>query len=179
VDVPDVRKLWWGTWQRVSLTTERKLPIPPNELLDALMLRPLPESLEGGLLPMLRVEGNDQRLIFVRLAGGQPNGWREIRLDPCAPYQPLEVIDRTPDGQVVMHAQIMSYQRVGADGPLTPRRYIVRWPGSGNELRAEMRLDILQASFRAELPSDVFEFPVDWMGESERVDTGPDGAGRP
>jgi hypothetical protein len=167
IDVPDLRKLWWGSWKRVSIEGEKKLPVPPNELLDALMLRPLPESLEGGQLPLLRIEGEDCRLLFVRLgAGGQPLGWREIRLDPRPPFQPLEVVDRLPDGPIVMHAQLMDYRRVGSDGPYTPRRYVVVWPRN----EAEMRLDILTCTFRPELPGDIFEFPTGWQGEREQID---------
>jgi hypothetical protein len=176
VDVPDVRKLWWGTWERASLSSARELPVPPNELLDALMLRPLPESLDGGQLPLLRVEGDDHRLVYVRLgAGGQPAGWREVRLDPHAPYQPLEIIDRLPDGELVMHAQLRDYRRIGADGPLTPRRYVVRWPPSD----AEMRLDILSAKSRSDLPGEVFEFPAGWQGEIEQIGPSAEAAAGP
>jgi hypothetical protein len=175
IDVPDLRKLWWGHWQRVSADSERKLPVPPNELLDALMLRPLPESLEGGQLPVLRIEGEDHRLTFIRLsAARQPIGWREIRLDPRPPYQPLEVIDRLPDGPIVMRAQLMDYRRVGSDGAFTPRRYIVVWPRND----AEMRLDILQATLRPELPADVFEFPSGWQAEREQIDAPPESGAR-
>ncbi len=167
VDVPDARKLWWGSWHRVGQPTSRRLPVPPNELLDALMLRPLPESLDGGQLPLLRVDGQDHRLVYVRLgSGGQPVGWREIRLDPRPPYQPIEVMDRLPDGQLVLHAQLSDYRMVGADGPLTPRRYVICWPDS----QAELRLDILWARLRPDLGQDLFEFPAGWRGESEEID---------
>lgn len=176
IDVPDLRKLWWGEWQRVSADAEKKLPVPPNELLDALMLRPLPESLEGGQLPVLRVEEQDYRLVFVRLgAGRQPIGTREIRLDPRAPYLPLEVVDRLPDGPIVMRAQLMDYQRVGPDGPFTPRRYVVVWPRN----EAEMRLDVLGCTFRPELPGDIFEFPSAWQREREQIDASTESKARP
>jgi hypothetical protein len=176
IDVPDFRKLWQGTWQHVSARGERKLPIPPNELFDALLLRPVPESLEGGQLPLLRVEGQDQRLCFVRLgAGGQPIGYREIRLAPQPPYQPSEIVDRLPDGEVLMNAQLSSYQRIGADGPFTARRYVVRWP----QHDAEMRLDIAGAKFRPDLPADVFDSPEGWRGEIEDIDAAPEGMDHP
>ena len=172
VDVPDVRKMWWGSWAPADPDAVRKLPVPPDELLDALMLRPLPESLEGGQLPLLRIDKADHRLIFVRRGmSGQPAGWREIRLDPCEPYLPREIIDRTPEGEVAMHAQLGSYRRVGSDGPLTPRRYVVRWPLSD----AEMRLDIVSARFRPDLPDGVFDFPADWQGDVEALDAPPFG----
>ncbi len=171
LDAPDVRKLWWGAWERVQRGGDQKLPIPPNELFDALMLRPLSESLEGGQLPLLRVEGDDHRLLFVRLgAGGQPIGWREFRLDPRPPHMPLEIIDRSPEGAVDMHAELSSYQRIGPDGPFTPRHYVVRWPGPGGTLRAELRLDVLGAKFRPALPAEQFELPTSWQGPVEQID---------
>jgi hypothetical protein len=180
LDAPDLRKLWWGRWDRVQRGDERKLPIPPNELFDALMLRPLPESLEGGQLPLLRVVGDDHRLIFVRLgAGGQPLGWRELRLDPRPPHMPLEVIDRSPEGAVDMHAELASYQRIGADGPYTPRRYVVRWPDAAGQPRAELRLDIVGAKFRPALPVEQFELPTGWQGPVEQIDAPADGGREP
>jgi len=169
VDVGDARKLWWGTWEHASGGGERRLPVPPNDLLDALLLRPLPESLEGGQLPLLRVDGSDHRLIFVRIGPGhQPSGWREVRLSPCEPYQPVEVVDRLPDGQVVMQARLDHYERVGGAGPYTARRYVVQWPLHA----AEMRLDILTARFRSDPSVEVFAFPADWQGDSECLDAG-------
>lgn len=176
IDVPDFRKLWRGGWQQVSSDGERKLPIPPNELFDALMLRPLAESLEGGQLPLLRIEGENYWLLFVRLgAGGQPIGYREIRLAPREPYQPLEVVDRLPDGELVMNAQLSDYQRIGADGPFTARRYIVRWP----QHEAEMRLDIVGAKYRSSLPENLFASPENWQGEVEDIDAAPEGLVHP
>ncbi|HQL53768.1 MAG TPA: hypothetical protein PLQ87_03610 [Phycisphaerae bacterium] len=176
IDVPDLRKLWWGTWGWVAVGTERRLPVPPNELFDALMLRPLPESLEGGQPPLLRVDGQDVRLLYTRLGPRkQTLGWREIRVDPCPPYQPLEVIDRLPDGQTLMHAELKGYQEVVKGGPFTPRHYVVRWP----QHDAEMRLDILSTKYRSELPEDVFDFPDGWTGDTESVDVTPAGTAQP
>ena len=164
---PELNKLWWGEWKNTRDDAVRRLPIPPNELLDALMLRPLPEGLQGGLLPLLRVQDADFRLLFVRLGPDrQPSGWREIRLDPRPPYQPTEIVDRQPDGGIVMRAQLSSYERVGGSGPFTARKYVVEWPVN----HAEMRLDINRASFRPDLPADVFEFPAGWKGAQERID---------
>lgn len=167
---PEVRKLWWGEWEQARENAPRQLPIPPNELLDVLLLRPLPESLEGGQLPVLRLVDGDHRLLFVRLGiDRQPAGLREIRLDPCEPYQPVEIIDRLPDGAVAMHASLGGYAPLGAGGPLTPRRYVVRWPLN----KAEMRLDITRAILRPDLEPDVFDFPEGWQGEREQVDAPP------
>jgi len=172
---PEMRKLWYGLWADARGRVGRDLPVPPDQLLDALMLRPLSETLDDGLLPVLRVEGNDHRLIYTRLGPDrQPVATREIRLDPRPPYQPLEIVDRLPDGQVIMHAEVRQYEAIGADGPRTARRYVIRWPVN----RAEMRLDLLSVKFRDDLPGDAFDFPAGWQGAIERVDTrGPDAAG--
>jgi hypothetical protein len=165
---PEVNKMWWGHWEQADLGHVRRLPVPPNELFDALMLRPLPETLAGSPLPILRLEGDDHRLLFLRLdAGGTTTGLREVRLDSHPPYMPVEMIDRLPDGQIAMHARLGNYRPVGDDGPWTPRRYVVNWPLT----EAEMRLDILRARFRdEELPVEVFEFPRTWSGTIEQVD---------
>ncbi len=166
VDVQDFRKLWWGEWARIGPATESRLPIPPNELFDALMLRALPAALEGGLRPLLRVADTDYRLLFVRLgADGQPAGWRELRLDSRPPYYPVAITDRTADGAVVMEAQLSRYEPIGKNGPATPRRYLVRWPLND----AEMKLDISRIRFLEEPPTPIL-FPSRWKYEQEQVD---------
>lgn len=167
VDLPDLRKLWAGTWSVAQRGTVRKLAIPPNELLDALMLRPLPEHLGTAPPPVLRLTDNRHELIYMRvIEGTQTAGLREVILDRCEPYQPIEIIDRLPDGQVAMHAYLKNYKRIGGDGPYTPRNYVVYWP----ETEAEMVLDILRVKFRPELPEEVFDFPSGWQGDRDSLD---------
>jgi len=167
---PEVRKLWWGEWSRLDRSSTRQFIVSPEDLLDALMLRPLQPALAGGLRPLLRTVGDDHRLLFVRLGqNGQPAGLREIRLDAREPYQPREVIDRLPDGRVQMHAELSHYARVGKDGPYTARKYVVRWPLDDSE----MRLDVRRAVLRPDLPPEVFAFPAEWQGQVERLDEAP------
>ncbi|MBK9126550.1 MAG: hypothetical protein IPM13_01975 [Phycisphaerales bacterium] len=164
---PELQTLWWGDWRRAGQSTQRKLPVPPNQLLDALMLRPLPETLDGRLRPTLRVEPGDTRLVFTRLgADRQPAGVREIRLDARPPYQPIEVIDRSAEGEIVMHARLFDYRPIQDSNAYTPRRYEVRWPASD----AELKLDITRAVFRPDLTEAVFQFPATWAGRVERID---------
>jgi hypothetical protein len=164
---PELQTLWWGDWRRASQTAQRTLPVPPNQLLDALMLRPLPETLDGRLRPTLRVEPEDTRLVFVRLGPDrQPTGVREVRLDAKPPYQPIEVVDRSAEGEVVMHARLFDYRQVPDSSAYTPRRYEVRWPAQ----EAELRMDITRATFRPDLTEDVFQFPSAWGGRVERID---------
>ena len=176
---PEVRKLWWGHWARVDTPARRRLAIPHNGLLDGLMLRPLPESLDGGPPPELQKRRFHHWLVFARPdRQAHPGSVREIRLDRCEPYQPVEIIDRLPGGSIVMHAKLSHYRRVGADGPYTPRKYVVKWPRDD----AELRLDIRRARFWPDMPA--IEFPENWQGETEQIDaptpdlTLPVGTGR-
>ena len=171
-DVPDIRKLWWGEWQAVGSGATRKLAIPPDELLDALILRPLSRTLGTGPELTLRCVGDDHRLMYVRVGpDGRTSGAREVRLDAYPPHQPVEIIDRRADGGVVMHALLRGYRRVGPDGPYIPRGYVVMWP----ETDAEFRLDVHSAKFRPDLEPEVFDFPAGWTGERERLDDGDAG----
>ncbi len=167
---PEVRKLWWGYWDSTSPAVQRRLAIPPADLLDALLLRPLPATTAGGMPPMLRVVGSDHRLLFVRLSeAGKPSGWREIRLDPLPPYQPLEITERLADGRVQMQAELSRYAPLESGGPLAPRRFHVRWPLDD----AEIDLNVTKAGFRTDLPTAVFAFPEQWRGEVEQLDAEP------
>lgn len=172
IDIPETRKLWHGRWEALRRGNARRMAVPPNQLLDALMMRRLPERLPGASKPLLRIEGNDHRLVFLGLdAAGWPYAKREFVLDPKPPYMPLEIIDRLSDGRVVMHAHLKSYQPIkgtGPDGPYTARRYAVYW-----ELdQAEMRLDFSNVRYRTkELP--FCDFPDSWEGEIESLDEPP------
>jgi hypothetical protein len=169
IDTPESRTLWYGTWQALEEGRARPLAIPPDQLLDALLLRPLPEELPDGLKPLLEVDDDEHRLLFVALDDeGWPHVQRELILDPRPPYMPLEIIDRVPDGRVAMHAHLSRYERVkgtGLDGPYTPRKYVIYW-----ELdEAEMRLDLGAVRYRTkDVPFCVF--PEEWEGEIEALD---------
>lgn len=172
VDTPETRKLWHGRWDVLEAGGARAMAVPPSQLLDALMLRPLPIWLDGALRPLLRIDGNDHRLLFIGL---DQDGWthvkRELVLDPHPPYMPLEIIDRSPDGRVAMHAYLKKYRPVkdcGPDGPWTARKYVVYW-----ELdRSEMRLDFSDVRYRtSEAP--FCESPLGWDGEVKSLDQPP------
>ncbi len=164
---PELKTLWWGAWKNAGMSRTRKLPVPPNELLDALLLRPLPETLEGGLLPVLRTDGDDHRLLYTRLGRDrQPSGYREVVLAPVPPYQPIEVIDRSADGEIVMRAKLSGYREMGDGGALTPRNYVVEWPAR----EAELRLDVISVRARDDLREEQFEFPDRWKGTIVNID---------
>ena len=169
IDTPELRKLWHGTWAALETGGAKPIAIPPDRLLDALMMRPLPIWMDGALNPLLRVNGDDHRLLFIGLnQEGWPYVKRELKLDPKPPYQPLEMIDRDQDGRVLMHAYLSHYRLIsdsGPDGPYTPRKYIVYWQADDTE----MRLDLSNVKYRS---SDIpfCDFPEGWDGEIEMID---------
>lgn len=169
----DVQRLWYGDWAQANAPTTRRLVIPPNELLDALMLHPLPARLGDGPPPVLMVRGWTHILGYSRRgANGEILGRREVRVDPCPPHQPVEVTDYLADGRVAMHVRLRGWWRVGADGPYTARSYVVTWPLDD----AELRLDIHSAKFRPDLADqveDIFAFPSGWKGDMESLDASP------
>ncbi len=173
VDTPETRKLWHGTWEALEQGRARRTAVPPNQLLDALMMRPLPEWLPGGLEPLLVFDGKNRRLMFLELdEAGWPFATRELVLDRRPPHMPVEIIDRLRDGRVVMHAYLKGYRPVkgtGPDGPYTPRNYVVYWQLD----QAEMRLDFSDVRYRTqEVP--FCEFPDQWDGEVEPLDEPPE-----
>jgi hypothetical protein len=156
---PEVKKLWWGSWAQCGVAN--RLPLPANDLIDSLMLRPLPATQANGSPPRLRRSGHDYYLVYER-----DGGTREFRLDPSPPYQPVEIIDRLPDNRIQMRSELSNYRRIGGDGPYTPHKYAIYWPQD----EADMRFDVRRAVFRPDLPPEVFAFPAGWQGEVEELD---------
>jgi len=171
VDTPELRKLWWGYWDEVEAGSGGGLPIPPGLLLDALMMRPLAERVPGGL-PALLIDQDPYRLLFQRCDGeGWPYVAREIVLDRRPPHQPIEIIDRLPDGRVSMHATLEKYRPLessGETGPHTARRWVVYWPLDDTE----MRLDLDRVRYRTK-DTPFCEFPEHWNGEIEQIGAPP------
>jgi hypothetical protein len=161
---PDTPRLWWGRWDSGPPDPDRRLPIAPGDLLDALMLRPLPAALPNSLGALLRVDGGDHRLLYVRHVAGYAVGLREIRLQPTPPHLPAEIVDRGADGRVLMHAEIGRYEAAGPGGTRVPRRYVIRWPAD----EAELRIDF--TSVRLTELEDFCDFPSGFRGAVEQID---------
>lgn len=167
VDDSDFRKMWWGEWAAEITDEAGDLPVPPNDLFDALLLRPLTQTVDHSAPPYLRIEGRDHRLIYVRLDDDlNTAGYREIVLDAAPPYLPREITDRSTNGDVLMHARLENWRRVGDSQVITARHYVVEWP----QRDAELRIDIDSAKFRPEQPP-FCEFPRDWKGPQEQIST--------
>ncbi|TWT45640.1 hypothetical protein RAS1_20680 [Phycisphaerae bacterium RAS1] len=172
---PEVNKLWWGAWDRLDPCGTPRIDVPPDRLLDALMLRPLAGAEADPARPLLRLERDDYRLIYIRTTdAGDPCGIREIRLDAYKPGLPVEIVDRDPDGRVLMRAALGNYAAVEQSSALTPREYVVVWPASG----AELRLSVTRALLRPELPPNFCMFPARWGGQVESLDESTSGADR-
>ncbi|MBN2445760.1 MAG: hypothetical protein JXO22_03490 [Phycisphaerae bacterium] len=171
---PDGAMLWWGTWEAIEQGHARRLAVPPDQLIDILLFKPLPEQLPDGIPPLLDQRKYDRVLVYQRFnEAGWPYIAREVILKPHSDYLPAEIIDYRlmDDGQTreAMHAYLSGYKPVedaGDDGPRTPRHYVVYWPIDGSELR----LDLDRVRFRnIDVPCD---FPTEWVGEQECLDTG-------
>ena len=159
---PELDTLWYGQWAYADTIVETgRMPIPPQRLLDGLMLNKLPMTL-GGQRPELLPDGGGYRLVYYR-----PDGvaLREFRLDQRS-WLPYEVIERDAAGQIAMVARLSDYQRIGDRGPYVPRRYDVSWPAS----EGFMVLRVKRAKFRPDLPDWFCEFPAKWGGKTESLD---------
>lgn len=170
VNLPDVSKLWWGTWAALDAGQTPRIVVTPRQLLDAWLLTPIPDALPDGDPPLLMQQGDLRWLLFTaRDADGWPGPRREMYLDNAAPFLPIRVVDRDAAGAIVMDARLGGYRRIDgepADGPYTPRRYVVNWPAG----QAELRLDFDAVRYRTtDVPFN--EFPEAWQGERERLDT--------
>lgn len=169
VDVPEARRLWWGSWRAMEEGAARRMAIPPDQLLDVLLLAAPPDAVGGGLHPLLEIRGHEQRLLFLALdEDGWPYAQREMTLDPRPPYLPLRIVDFDATGGVRLDAELGGYaplDEAGADAPHVPRRYVVRWPVE----QSELRVDLQRVRYRTnELP--FCEFPKSWNGEVESLD---------
>lgn len=158
---PELNTLWWGRWANASHDAGERLPVPPTDLLETLLLSRLPEGGAAGRGPELKLKGNDHRLVYNRAGGGT----REVRLLPGEPYLPAEIIDRDAKGEIWLHAELSNYDRIGKDGPYTPRKYHLSWPHNN----ADLRIDVASTKFRTDL-EDFCDFPSRWTGQIEAID---------
>lgn len=173
IDAPDLRKLWIGTWSAQRGGRAKTLPLPPDQLLDAMLLREMPVQVEDGVPPFLVEESGGfgaprKRLIYQALdQRGWPYVAREARLSAQPPYLPEELIEYGADGAVIMRARYSGYAPLeGAvgDPPWICRSLVVEWPRD----QAELRLDLGAVKVRQR--EVIAETPQTWRGEIEPLD---------
>lgn len=157
---PELNTMWWGWWETAEEIDASLMPVPPQRLLDGLMLRELPIALDDAP-PDLRRDRRGTFLIYTRADGSHA---RELMLG--ADGMPIEIWERDWNGELVMHARLSDYERISERGPLLPRRYVVEWPMSDGF----MDLRIRSAKFRPTLPDWFCEFPEKWTGRVETLD---------
>lgn len=157
---PELNTLWWGFWETAEQIDDSVMPVAPQRLLDALLLRQLPVALDDAP-PELRRDRTGVRLVYTRADGSKA---RELMLNQQG--MPYQIIERNLDGDVVMDARLGQYERIGERGPLIPRLYKVDWPAT----EGHMELTIRSAKFRSTLPDWFCEFPERWSGRVENLD---------
>lgn len=169
VDSGDMRKLWYGSWSAYERGAAKPTIVDPDGLLDVLMMRPLPESGPAGERPTLRPKGKSHELVFFATDRDRwPYEERIYLLDPCPPYQPLEIIQNLPDGTEHMHAYIGNYrpiEQAGADAAFVPRNLVVYWKQQGSEVR----IDFSSVKYRTKT-TPFCDFPESWDGDIEALD---------
>lgn len=164
IDTPEQQKLWWGSWSALAQGKARSVAMAPDKLLDALMLRTLAHVPRSAAQLTSGLSGATLR--FPLAISSRAGVTRELRLDACPPYMPLEITDRDRAGVVLMQAQLAGYAPLQRpDGPSLARRYVIRWPTDD----AELRLDINNLRYRTQ-DTPFCDFPSGWQADSEILD---------
>jgi len=169
VDSPDLRKLYWGTWDALAEGRSRPLPVPPDQLLDSLLLRPLPERLGYSVRALgWKTLAGVELVYLLEDDLGWPYQRRVVRIPSGAAGEPSEIVDYDAQGRVVLNATLRGYRPLGdgtAAGWRYAHSYVLTWP----TLDAEIRLDLSALKRRTnDLP--FCDFPRRFNGEIELLD---------
>lgn len=128
-------------------------PLRPNQMIDALGLRPIPTHWlgPGGVRQVQRVEADHQQVLFLpRDERGRLVLEKEYWLDRSAPRLVRRVIFRDSAGDAVMDARLDDYRRGDLKNVYLPSKFSVSWPQSGTELRFQVRKWSLVSEVTAE-----------------------------
>lgn len=172
VDSPDMRKLYWGTWDALAAGRARSLPVPPDQLLDALLLRPHPDRLPGSVRATGWETLSGVDLVFLAEDSlGWPYERRVLRIPQPPIGEPSEIVDYDAEGRELLRATLRAYRPM-ADGTTAAWRYahsyVLSWPTLG----AEIRLDLNSLKRRTnDLP--FCDFPRRFNGQIEALDEIP------
>lgn len=169
-------RYWWGEHGRVSDLTDTRMPIRPDHLLEVLGLEDLPpkQSLLSG--PFIRVHPDRYELVFLDTAGSateEPQRYisRALFVDRREPFLVREIVRYTPDGHLLMRAELSRYEPIETSQVLVPRRIEVDWPA--REGRAVLEFLAL-TRFDKPAAERYFVSPLEreeeGLGSIERVD---------
>jgi hypothetical protein len=173
-------ELWYGSWADLDPAETYRMPLPPDMILAATGLAPLPGPRDNLLGPVPQTDdGRYYKLLYLASSGGAIWIQREYWLDRFPPYLPRVVMFRMPDGTVRMQSTLDRYERVGRSEVYVARQIRMVWPREDNRLA----LDIGALSFnpRIKAGSRAFEIrttiPRDrWVrvsNETRPTDTAP------
>jgi hypothetical protein len=144
-------ELWWGRWADLDPAETYRMPLPPDMILAATGLAPLPRAQDGLWGPVPQMDDSRYyKLLYLVSSGGALCIQREYWLDRFPPYLPRAVLFRLPDGTVRMQSTLDRYERVGESNIFIAHEIHMVWPKDGNSLT--MRLGGL--SFNPKIKAD-------------------------
>jgi len=111
-------------------------PVQPQQLLDALGLAPITDSLRGDSIGRTqRIQEESQQILFlVRDESGDVVIEKEYWLDRFAPRLIRNVVFRDENGELEMASHLGDYRELGEGGPVLPYLMRARWPRAGVKL---------------------------------------------
>jgi len=105
------------------------MPLRPDHLIEVLGLTELPVDTTGIRGPVYRPEPRWNVLIFLAYdAIGQAYIQKEYYLDRAAPFLVGQIVFRSMDGRVQMHAKLDKYGPVHGGEGLVAHRVHIDWP---------------------------------------------------
>lgn len=130
-----------------SVESERypdDMPIRPDQIVDALALRPLPTMPDAKYLLVQRVEGPHQQILFIprRPNSGEQHApiiAKEYWIETRAPDRIRRVLFRDDRGAIEMDAQLSDHAPLAPGGPVLPGTIIAHWPRQQAQLRIQIR----------------------------------------
>jgi len=115
---------------------EQAIPIPPEQLVDALGISPIPTSADAGEARLVqRVEDEYQQVLWISDREGRSTLHKEYWLDRRAPRLVRRVVFRDEHGVVQMESRLEDYKPLSPHGPLLPHEMTAHWPATESQLR--------------------------------------------
>jgi hypothetical protein len=119
-------------------TLSTDLPPRPDQIPDALGLRPVLDSPPGGrpVRQVQRIVDEFQQILFLSPGPvGDPVIEKEYWLDRSPPRLVRHVVFRDADGAVEMVSDLGDYEPLGPNGPYLPSEMKATWPKAGAQMR--------------------------------------------